>query len=238
MRISTDDLLEELARVAASSEGPPSFRAMDEHGAYAAMTYVRRFGSWTDALEAAGLSGCKASPAYSYEQLLDHLRAANRHYQALPTMAQLESFNEHSASDAVSPHPQTYVKRFGSWTDALEAAFPDAELEAELWQIAEETGRRPFKRDLEEHGRFDHRAYRQRFGSWRDALTAAGFDPDYEIPREFLIRDLQRIGEKLGFDARSSEIEDMLRYSYHSYSERIGDAAGLRSALAVAEREL
>ncbi|MFA9504912.1 homing endonuclease associated repeat-containing protein, partial [Natrinema sp. H-ect1] len=53
--------------------------------------------------------------------------------------------------------------------------------------------RRPYQDDLDEHSRFDSRAYQQRFESWDAALKAAEFNPSVRIPDDFLIADLWRV---------------------------------------------
>ncbi|EMA69330.1 hypothetical protein C461_03178 [Halorubrum aidingense JCM 13560] len=52
-RITDDELLAELKRLAGSDGRPPTFQQMSEEGAYAARTYVNRFGSWNAAIDAA-----------------------------------------------------------------------------------------------------------------------------------------------------------------------------------------
>lgn len=53
--LSEKELLDELRRVAAKLERAPKAKDMEEHGEYAPVTYHRRFGSWLDALDEAGL---------------------------------------------------------------------------------------------------------------------------------------------------------------------------------------
>lgn len=52
-RISKEELLAELQRLADELGEPPTFEDMTERGAYASRTYVDRFGSWSVALEEA-----------------------------------------------------------------------------------------------------------------------------------------------------------------------------------------
>lgn len=55
-RISTRKLISELQRVAELCEGTPTTRDMLEYGEYSTTPYTNRFGSWTCALEEAGIS--------------------------------------------------------------------------------------------------------------------------------------------------------------------------------------
>jgi hypothetical protein len=52
-RISEEELLAELHRLADELGEPPTFQQMSDVGAYASRTYVNRFGSWSAALEKA-----------------------------------------------------------------------------------------------------------------------------------------------------------------------------------------
>ncbi len=149
----------------------------------------------------------------------------------------------------------TDISRFGNWTSALEAAFPDAELCRELWRVANKLDRRPYQDDLADHSRFDSRAYRQRFGSWKAALEAAQFDPSVRIPEDFLIADLRRVAlieqtySETEFetikpvfsaidDWWSVSIEKLQHhgtYSYQTYIRRLG---GSRGGLVGSEQEV
>ncbi|WP_115862885.1 homing endonuclease associated repeat-containing protein [Halorussus litoreus] len=55
--ISEDQLLREIERLADELGRAPKAAEMDETGAYAPVTYHRRFGSWRQALDAADLDG-------------------------------------------------------------------------------------------------------------------------------------------------------------------------------------
>ena len=55
-KINQEDLIDELQRLAADLDKPPTVAEMDEIGEYSSVTYHNRFGSWNDALEAAGLT--------------------------------------------------------------------------------------------------------------------------------------------------------------------------------------
>jgi hypothetical protein len=77
--------------------------------------------------------------------------------------------------------PKTYHNRFGSWNKALEAAgvetsipqnavISDKTLIDELQRRANDLERRPSETDMREYGTFAPKTYRERFGSWTDAL--------------------------------------------------------------------
>jgi len=191
---------------------------------------------------------------YTESALIEHLRAVNDTYQRLPTTTDLDQYNN-EYDPAITPHPQTYISRFGSWTAALEAAFPDPELCRELWRVANHLDRRPYQDDLDEHSRFGSRAYQQRFGSWETALEVAEFDPSVRIPDDFLIADLWRVAlldetysetesktNKPVFSAIddwwSLSVEKLQQhgnYSYRTYIRRLG---GSRSGLVGSEQQV
>lgn len=192
-----------------------------------------------------GDSGAAHDRGYTESALIEHLRAVNNAYQRLPTITDLEQYNN-KWNPEITPHPQTYISRFESWTAALEVVFPDSELCRELWRVANQLDRRPYQDDLDEHSRFDSRAYQQRFGSWNTALEAAKFDPSVRIPFDFLITDLWRVAllDETYSETESktdkpvfSEIDNWWslsvekiqqhgKYSYQTYIRRLGEARG------------
>ena len=79
------------------------------------------------------------------------------------------------------------MRRFGSWTEALRAAgfepnqtknIPRARLLAEIRRLAEDLDRSVSIKDMREHGKYTGPTYQRRFGSWNDAILAAGVMPN------------------------------------------------------------
>ena len=106
---------------------------MEDQGAYASATYKNRFGSWTAALVEVfddvtpplsareppdgtrltpGNSG--SGPRVSEDDLLADLQALANDLGRSPTSKDMRKHGSHSTS--------TYMRRFESWSDALEAA--------------------------------------------------------------------------------------------------------------------
>ncbi|GAB7008084.1 homing endonuclease associated repeat-containing protein [Halorubrum trueperi] len=115
--IPEDDLLRELQRLAEELNEQPTVEAMNEEGKYWASTYKRRFGSWSNALAEAGFepADVRTKERISEADLLAELeRLADKHGE--PPTFQLMSDEGAYAS-------RTYVNRFGSWNEALDAAF-------------------------------------------------------------------------------------------------------------------
>jgi hypothetical protein len=112
------------------------------------------------------------------------------------------------ADDPEAPlHPQTAVERFGSWNRAKRRAglvprrfATDAELLRQLRELGERLGRTPSGRDLDERRRElpSTSLYWYRFGSFSNALRAAGFDvPGREARREQALADGEALARRL-----------------------------------------
>ena len=116
-RHSRDALLTELRRIAEEYGSPPRFRDMDAHGQYAARTYVDRFGSWNDAVVEAGLEP-RSSGTLTDAALLADLQRLRAELGSRPTPQDVRNHGTHAVA--------TYQRRFGSWSDAVTAAFDES----------------------------------------------------------------------------------------------------------------
>lgn len=96
-------------------EGPPS-----------STTIASRFGSWTEALIKAGIytRHHRKKTKYSERELIQFLRDAKEKLGRPPTSEKLDSLEEFPAAT-------TFVKRFGSWSKALEKAGFDVQRRGE-----------------------------------------------------------------------------------------------------------
>lgn len=224
--ISGDELLVELDRLAEELGKPPTTYEAQELGKYSQRPYYRVFGSWTEALEAAGLEPNKERNIGD-DDLLDEIRRLADELGESPISNDMIEFGKYSL------HP--YKRAFGSWTDALEEAgfeknsgvrgkkLDDDDLLEDIRRLSDELGRTPRVDDIQKHGNYSRNVYYDRFGSWNDAVEAAGFEPNEhpdKIPREDLLDDIRRIGDEL--DKKPSRA-DMRRHGKHSvttYSRR------------------
>jgi hypothetical protein len=68
--IPDEKLLAEISRLADELEKVPSFQDMNQHGTYSAPPYIRAFGSWNKAVEAAGYSSRASRDHHTREALL------------------------------------------------------------------------------------------------------------------------------------------------------------------------
>ena len=85
-------------------------------------TYHERFGSWLDALEEAGydldaLRNESGPPKLGEDVLIEDLQELADELEKQPSQREMNEHGRHSHT--------TYVRYFGSWTNALEAAFDD-----------------------------------------------------------------------------------------------------------------
>jgi Homing endonuclease associated repeat len=141
-------------------------------------------------------------PRYSDAQILDELAGCAERLGRSPTM------REFSGDPRVRMHPQTVVARFGTWNAAKRRAglIPRRfatrdELLAQLRELGNELGRTPTGRDLDERRERcpSKSLYWHRFGSFTNALRAAGFDvPRRDERAERALREGERLARRLG----------------------------------------
>lgn len=97
VRITDEELLEELQRLADAVNRAPKWREMDIRGAYSPMTYANRFGGWNGALRKAGLKTNHRSPEQaSDEELLANLRRLADELDRPPTKSDLRENGSYS----------------------------------------------------------------------------------------------------------------------------------------------
>ena len=111
--VATDDLVEDLVRVATTHGNRLTQRNYDKEGKFSSSTAVRRFGSWANALSVAnGRPGNVIG--YHDEQLFANLLTLWQHYGRQPRRSEL-------ARPPSSISQQPYNRRFRSWSGALKA---------------------------------------------------------------------------------------------------------------------
>lgn len=149
-----EKLIDDLKQVAIELEKSPTIDEYNERGTFHATTITRRFGSWFNALEKAGLKNTRSPINISEEELFKNLEEMwvklghQPHYREV-----LKPFSRYSAG--------TYDKRFGSFRKALEAFVKYmvgeefATTEESIGDISEETfTKHKTKRDINWRLRF------------------------------------------------------------------------------------
>jgi len=112
-KIPVDEMVEELQRMADELGRPPKSTEMNTMGEYSAATYQNRFGSWNAALSKAGMVPHRRRNEPD-ERLLDDIRRVAGLINKPPTANDIREHADYSLS--------TFVRRFGSWNDALKHA--------------------------------------------------------------------------------------------------------------------
>lgn len=140
--------------------------------------YTMRFGSWGNALKAAGLKGRRTSPKnLSSEEMISMLKQKIDQIGYVPTKDAL-------AKDFELPNPDTYTRRFGSWNEALrlagfEVTISDEELISMLRDRILELGYVPTMQAAAEDYKLPSvTTYQRHFNSWNNAIKLAGFKPN------------------------------------------------------------
>jgi hypothetical protein len=231
---SRDELLERLTALADELGRSPTMRECGNASTMpSAATYQHRFGSWSEALTAAGLAPRTVVAQIPQEELLDSLRTLANEIGRPPTISECNAASETASA-------RTYQNRFGSWIDALHAAgidprdaprsVPCEELLADLRHLAEILGRSPSRSDCDAHSSvLSSSTYCQRFGSWNETLRVAGLDPEtIETDSRYkLLIDVHDLVETLGAVPTAAEMNEFAPFALHTYELEFGswDAA-------------
>ncbi len=141
-------------------------------------SYKNRFGSWNKALKVAGLLPNRFH--ITDEELIDFLKAKAESLGRTPNQRDVKY-------DRTMPSLNTYVNKFGSWNRALKEAGlsvnvgrTNEELIDLLKAKAESLGRTPTIRDINSDKSMPSTMpYIKIFGSWNQALKAAGLTPNH-----------------------------------------------------------
>ncbi len=93
------------------------------------------------------------------------------------------------------------------------------ELVEDLQRVGDELGRAPKYEEYRELGQFHPSTPEKKFGSWNEAVTEAGFEPNRhtDITREDVLEDIDRITEKLGRRPKISELTEHGKYAEEVY---------------------
>ncbi len=237
--IGREELLNEIAQLKENHGRPPSSSDMKQMGEFSVGAFQRTFGSWSNALEQAGFEDVSRDRMRNHGinegDLIDELKRVANEVDRIPTRNDMTCNGEYSASP--------YVRTFGTWIDALEAAgfdisdrTPDRisenQLIEELKRLGKELGQTPRTRDMIEKGQFSINPYERAFGSWTNALHEAGYEANQrkEIPEEELISELQRVGDIVGRPPVNSDLMEYSEFSLRLYYNRFESLPGARRA--------
>jgi len=125
---------------------------------------------------------------HDIEQLLiDDIVQFHHDIGHVPTIDEITEYGEFSR--------RTFIKRFGTWNRALQQAgfeenkhhnIPTDSLVDELRDLADTLGKTPTVEQMDNMGKYTAPTYQERFGSWNDAVRAAGLSTNH---REDMTKD-------------------------------------------------
>ncbi|WP_337653229.1 homing endonuclease associated repeat-containing protein [Halomontanus rarus] len=216
-----DELIDEIRSIAEKLQKIPTREDMNEHGKFTGGPYTRRFGGWNNARKEAGvcsggdhlpesaeipLEGARSgSNPIPEEDLLDALESAAAELGRPPTGKEVETISGYTTG--------TYIQRFGSFQKAKKLVGLDAKiiypsrrvgtedsLLEEIDRLADIANRTPRTADVDAHSKYSIRPFRREFGTWNNALRAAGYEPNHinNISKSELLDELKRLAERIG----------------------------------------
>jgi len=181
-RIPTQRLLLELQYVQKQAGRPPSPEDFDKYSEFGKGVITSRFATWPAARFAAGLR----REIDSWERkkadestLLDELRELAREVGKIPAASDMDQFGDRSST--------TYQRRFGTWEHARQAAgfqepnpykIQSDTLLQQMREFAEEIGHTPSQTEMKAKGPHSAQVYHNRFGTYGEAVRAAGLEPN------------------------------------------------------------
>lgn len=215
--IPRDDLLAELRRLGNNGDSPPSQREMRSDGAYTPDPFKREFGSWADALAAAGYDLPRPRRKDgSRERVAGRLRDVAADIGHPPSGYELKNHD----SDLSKRQVYNY---FESWSDALATAgldddrptrcrdcdhdfesarawsihrskihgedAPDVGVLEAIHELADD-GSAPTQAEMHHRGAYSVDVYTRMYGSWTAALREAGYDPSRDAHNRIPTEDL------------------------------------------------
>lgn len=173
--ITNEELIEDIKKVSASlSKNSITTDEYDKYGKYNHATYYRRFSSWKEALELAGLSTASKNFYISEsDYIFDLKRVASLLNKNTVVISEYKKLGKYSSG--------RLSIRFGSWDSALKAASLETTgyhrkvTDSDLFQDIENTwarlGRQPKTSDIKSGiSKYSMTTYIRHFGSWRAAL--------------------------------------------------------------------
>lgn len=178
-------------------------------------TYIRYFGSWNQALREAGFETNQGDfNPYSEEELLNIVKNLANEMNRTPRLSDLNKRED-------LPSPSTYQNNFESWNAVLEKLdiprnrYNDRgdELLNHLREMSEKLGRTPRVSDIDDaDNRPSSVHFHKQFGSWNNALRAAGLEINKiggsRYTEEELLCHIRELEDELGRTPTGSDMND------------------------------
>lgn len=196
-----DDLVRQIKVIALEIDGIPSIANLKSSDDCADIgTFINYFGSWNNALRAAGFTPPREVRNYTRSELVEQIRKMHREIGRTPHFADVDHYCEASR--------MAFTVNFGSWNKALQEAglrpnrgliYSREELIQQLHIMNSELGRVPKQSDIKSIPNFSEVHFRREFGSWTKALEAAGLLANVRnYSRQELIGQIQQLYSELG----------------------------------------
>jgi superfamily II DNA or RNA helicase len=228
---SREKLVSELQSLKETLGNVPKAPEMDERGAYLTHDYYQEFGDWDTALAAAGIDKKRG--------LIEELEHLAIELGEVPSSGQIDEHGRYSSG--------MYAAEFGSIRAARDAADFSSKLAtgsesvqadanasddgdgeasdkptredliAEIRRLDQRERLVPYAADMDSDGAYKTYDCLQEFGSWDEALAAAGIDKE-----ERLIEELQRLRDTLGRKPKTSDMNAHGAVSAGMYSSFFG----------------
>jgi hypothetical protein len=163
----------------------PDKEEIEQHSEYSSNRFEQEFGSLFDAFQEAGI----VPDSVTREDYTAASEAKKESEQSKP--------EEESETEETEQEP-----------DPSPSAPSRAELIEELQWVDETLGRLPYPSDMNEEGAFTAHMYQEDFGSWDEALEAAGIDKEQQ-----LLEDMQTVADEVGEDMTAPEMNEYGLYS-------------------------
>jgi SOS-response transcriptional repressor LexA len=202
----------------------PSFTEMDKRGPFSPNTYIRKFESWNQALQLAGLD-INSRQNISETELEHEIKRLAEELGRPPERREMDKYGRFSST--------SYRSKFGSWNDALRAIglepsriidISESKLQSALKQFAKELGHTPSYAEMDDKGPFSAGRYVREFGSWNEAVQTAGIEINNqrEISASELKTQLNQLAERLGRPPSMCEMKNKGDFSTGPYIAEFG----------------
>lgn len=199
-KVPADEVLADLQEVADEHGGKVTGSIYRKHGKYSISTIRSRFGTYNDALDAAGIEVSFERDISTADLIEDLLNVAEK-LGRTPSQSQYSEYGKHSQS--------TQQRHFGSWNGAIRAAgleinesydekqISKEELVDDIQQVAHQLQKTPTGEEYDKDGSYSIGSVCLRFGSWNNGLREAGFEPTklHDIDPVDILKDIRRVAE-------------------------------------------
>lgn len=222
--VKREILIEELRQYADEFGRTPSVSIYQKDGPFGRDMYENEFGSWSNALDEAGLGKARKFE-HEEDELIGELYRLKNKLGRTPARRHMDEYGEYGVT--------VYSTRFGTWNDALRAAglelnhernYSRERLIQGIHDLADKLDGVPRRDQMRNQGKFAEKPYRREFGTWNQALRAAGYDPvdRKSIPREELLNAIQDLSDQLGETPTARQMNEIGEFTHRTMEIRFG----------------